>query len=49
MLPRMLRSPALPHVLPDPAPTAAGIALTLAAATPGGWLAARLADRVSAR
>jgi hypothetical protein len=49
MLPRMLRSPALAHVLPDTATSAAGVALTLAAAMAGGWLAARLADRVAAR
>ena len=48
MLPRMLRSGALAHVLPDAATMAAGVALTLAAAVAGGWLAARLADRVAA-
>ncbi|HZF05877.1 MAG TPA: hypothetical protein VE932_16205 [Patescibacteria group bacterium] len=49
MLPRMLGSAALAHVLPDATTMAAGIALTLAAAVAGGWLAARLADRVAAR
>ena len=48
-LPRMLRSPALAHVLPDTATTAAGLALVLLASMAGGWLAARLADRVAAR
>ena len=48
-LPRMLRAPALAHVLPDTATTVAGVALTLIAALVGGWLAARLADRVVAR
>jgi len=47
--PMMLRSRALAHVLPDPATAAAGAALTLAAAAAGGWLAARLADRLVAR
>jgi hypothetical protein len=49
MVPRMLGSGALAHVRPDTATLAAGIALTLAAAVAGGWLAARLADRVAAR
>jgi len=49
MLPRMLGSRALAHVHPDAATMAVGIALTLAAAVAGGWLAARLADRVAAR
>ena len=42
MLPRMMRSPALAHVLPDAVTTAAGVALTLLAAVVGAWLAARL-------
>jgi hypothetical protein len=47
--PMMLRSLALAHVRPD-APTAVlGLVLTLAAAAAGGWLAARLADRLAAR
>ena len=49
VLPRMLRSPALADVLPDPATTAAGVVLTLTAALTGGWLATRLADRLAAR
>jgi hypothetical protein len=49
MLPRMLRTPALAQVLPDAATMASGIVLTLVAAMAGGWLAARLADRVAAR
>ena len=49
VLPRMLRSPALADVLPDPATTAAGVVLTFTAALTGGWLATRLADRLAAR
>jgi hypothetical protein len=44
-LPMMLRSRALAHVQPDALTTTAGLALTLAAAAAGGWLAARLAAR----
>jgi hypothetical protein len=47
--PMMLRSPALAHVRPDAATAAVGFTLTLLAAAVGGWLAARLADRVDAR
>ncbi|HEV8584581.1 MAG TPA: hypothetical protein VGT02_06385 [Methylomirabilota bacterium] len=47
--PMMLRSPALAHVRPDAPAAALGLVLTLAAAAAGGWLAARLADRIAAR
>jgi hypothetical protein len=48
-LPMMLRSKALADVRPDVTTAAAGCVLTLLAAALGGWVAARLADRVDAR
>lgn len=42
----MLRTPAFAHVVPDMPAFVAGLALTLAAAGAGGWLGARLADRI---
>ncbi|HEV8474933.1 MAG TPA: hypothetical protein VGR82_19325 [Methylomirabilota bacterium] len=48
-VPMMLRSPALAHVRPDTLTTVAGLALALAAAAAGGWLGARLADRLVTR
>jgi hypothetical protein len=47
--PMMLRSRALAHVLPDPVTAVVGFALTLAAEAAGGWLAARLGDRLVTR
>jgi hypothetical protein len=42
----MVRAPALSHAIPGVPTFVAGLVLTLAAAGAGGWLAARLADRV---
>jgi hypothetical protein len=47
--PLMLRSPALAHVRPDTLTTAIGVALSLASTAAGGWLAARLANRIAPR
>ena len=46
--PMMLRSRALAHVQPDALTIVAGFVLTLLTAALGGWLAARLTDRVAA-
>ena len=43
----MLRAPALAHAVPGAGPFVAGLALTLAAAAAGGWLAVRLATHVA--
>ncbi len=49
VFPMMLRSGALAHVHPDAATTVVGIGLTLLTAAAGGWIGARLADRLAGR
>jgi hypothetical protein len=45
----MVRAPALRHAIPEAPAFVAGVVLALAAAWTGGWLAARLAERLAAR
>jgi hypothetical protein len=45
----MVRAPALSHAIPGAPTFVAGLTLTLAAAWAGGWLAARLVDRITPR
>jgi hypothetical protein len=47
-LPMALRSPALAHLRPDALTALVALPLALAAAAAGGWLGARLADRLAA-
>jgi hypothetical protein len=43
----MVRAPAFAHAVPGAGTFVAGLILTLAAATAGGWLGARLALRLT--